>query len=196
MNTLDLFLAALLGLGIWRGFATGAIRQVFGVAGWLLAFVLGTALMGGVGATVVESLGASPRLAPVLGFVVVFGLVLAAVAAVGHAFRKALEAIKLGGLDKLLGGGLSGLKAALSLSVFLLVTGFSPLPGGEPWLVSAETREGSLLYEPVRATAPAFWQFVRSAAPGVQRVLADKFNNWDEGRRARAAEAPPADEVE
>lgn len=184
MNTLDLALFAVLAGGGIRGLSTGATRQVVSTVGWLVAFALAAVLMGPIGATVVESLGASPRTAPVLGFLVVFVGVLAAITAAGHAFRKALEAIKLGGLDKLAGGVLGGLKAAFGLSVMLLVTGFTPLPGGEPWLISSDTREESVLYGPVRAVAPAAWRFVRAAAPGLQRTLADKFNTWEESRRA------------
>ncbi len=193
-TTLDLILLALIGVGTVRGYFTGASRQLVSTVGWLVAFVLGAALMGPVGATVVESLGASERTAPVVGFVVVFALALGAVAAVGHAFRKALEAIKLGGLDKLLGAVFGGLKTALGLSVFLMVTGYSPLPGGSPWLISEETREQSTLYEPVQALAPAAWTLIRAVTPGVQQILADKFNTWDAERRKAEAGAAPVDE--
>lgn len=193
-TTLDLVLLALIGVGALRGFMTGASRQLVSTIGWLVAFVLGAALMGPIGATVVESLGASERTAPVVGFVVVFALALGAVAAIGHAFRKTLEAVKLGGLDKLLGAVFGGLKAALGLSVFLMVTGYSPLPGGSPWLISEETRDQSTLYEPVQALAPAAWALIRTVTPGVQEILADKFNAWDADRRKAEAGAAPANE--
>ncbi|HYE96771.1 MAG TPA: CvpA family protein [Rubricoccaceae bacterium] len=181
---LDLLLMGGLGLGAVRGYFSGGTRQLVSTVGWLFAFVFGASLMGPLGNAVVRSLGASERMAPVLGFVVTFGLMLAAVGAVGYALRKTLEAFKLGGLDRLIGSFLGGFKAALGLSLFLLVTGFTPFPGGQPWLISAETREASVLYEPVRAVAPATWRFVRAVAPGVQRRLSDKFRTWEEDRRA------------
>lgn len=183
LTSLDLLVMGVLGAGAFRGFFTGASRQLVSTVGWLLAFALAAALMDPVGETVVESLGASPRTAPVLGFVVVFGGVLAGVAAIGHVLRKGLEAVKLGGVDRLLGAAVGGLKAAFGLSVFLHVTGFAPLPGGGPWLISEDTRERSLLYEPVRAVAPEAWRIARAVTPGVQRTLAEKFNTWDEARR-------------
>ena len=184
-TTLDLVLLGVIGAGAVRGYFTGATRQLVSTVGWLVAFVLGAAMMGPVGESVVESLGVSGRTAPVVGFVVVFALALGAVAAVGHVFRKVLEAVKLGALDRLLGAMVGGLKAALGVSVFLMVTAFSPVPGGSPWLINQETRARSTLYEPVQALAPEVWGFIRAVVPGVQAALAEKFNTWDEERRKR-----------
>lgn len=184
METLDLILLGVIGFGSVRGWFTGATRQLVSTVGWLVGFVLAAALMGPVGSAAVYVLGASERTAPVVGFIIVFAAALAGVALLGHAVRKTLEAVKLGGLDKLGGSVLGGLKAALGLSLFLTVTAFSPLAGGEPWLISSETRERSVLHGPVRDLAPAAWMLVRSVVPGVQSVLSDKFNTWDEERRA------------
>ena len=180
---LDFFLLAMIGIGVWRGLRTGLGRQIVSTVGVFLAFIIGAALMGAVGSTVVESIGVSDRTAPVVGFVVVFAAVLGGVAAVGHGFRKTLEAFKLSALDNMAGALLGGLKAALSLSIMLMVTGFSPMPGGNPWIIGIETRDDSMLYEPVRALAPETWNLVESITPGIQQALADKFNAWDEGRR-------------
>jgi membrane protein required for colicin V production len=184
METLDLILLGVIGGGSVRGWFTGATRQLVSTVGWLVGFILAAALMGPVGSAAVYVIGASERVAPVVGFIVVFVAALAGVAMLGHAARKTLEAVKLGGLDKLAGSALGGLKAALGLSLFLTVTALSPLPGGEPWLISAETRARSLVHDPVRELAPATWLAIRAVVPGVQSVLSDKFNTWDEERRA------------
>ena len=181
-NLLDLFLLATIGLGVWRGFATGLGRQLVSTVGLFLAFILGAALMEPVGATVVESLGVSERTAPVVVFVVVFAAVLGGVAAVGHVFRKVLEAVKLSSVDRMAGALLGGIKAALSLSIFLTVTAFTPSAGGTPWLIGAETRDASLLYEPVQAVGPEVWRLVQAVTPGIQTALTDKFNAWEAGR--------------
>jgi membrane protein required for colicin V production len=179
VNGLDLFLMAGLGLGLWRGFRTGAAQQILSTLGLLAGFVLSVALMGPIGSLAVLSLGLSDRIAPVVGFVIVFAAVLAAVFVAGKAVEAILKAFKLGAVDGAAGALLSGFKAALSLSVLLLVTALSPLPGGEPWLIGADTRDDSLLYEPVRAVAPETWGIVREVAPGVQAALAEKFSAID-----------------
>ena len=189
-NLLDLFILASLGIGVWRGLATGLGRQLVSTVGLFLAFVLGAALMGPVGEHVVASLGVSERTAPVVGFVVVFAAVLGAVAAAGNVFRKVLEAVKLTAVDRLAGALLGGLKAALSVSIFLTVTAFAPSIGGDPWLIGADTRAGSVLYEPVQAVGPEVWRLVQAVTPGLQQALTDKFNAWEEGRDKEEAGQP------
>jgi membrane protein required for colicin V production len=181
-NLLDLFLLATIGLGVWRGLATGLGKQLVSTVGLFFAFIAGAALMEPVGASVVESLGVSERTAPVVGFVVVFAAVLGGVAAIGHAFKKVLEAVKLTAVDRLAGALAGGLKGALSASIFLTVTAFAPSMGGEPWLIGAETREGSVLYEAVQAVGPEAWRLVQAVTPGIQEALTEKFNAWEEGR--------------
>ncbi len=175
-------LGAVLAVGLWRGLRTGALMQVVGTVGWVLGFVAATALMAPVGEGVAASLGVSPRTAPVLGFIVVFGAVLAALTTAAHVVRKTLEAIKLGALDTAAGGALGALRAAFGLSVFLLATSFAPIPGAGPLLVDAEDRQASVLYDPIEALAPEVWSVVRTVTPGLQAALVDKFHTWQEGR--------------
>ena len=181
MNGLDAFLAVVLAFGLWRGLRTGALLQAVGTVGWVVGFVAATSLMGPVGEGVAASLGVSPRVAPVLGFVVVLGAVVAGLTALAHAIRKTLQAIKLGGVDTVAGGLLGALRAAFGLSVLLVTTGYSPLPGSGPLLIDEETREASVLYAPVEALAPEVWSVVRTITPGLQQALVDKFNSWQAG---------------
>ena len=194
MSTLDWVLAAGLGVGLWRGVRTGALAQAVGTVGWLLGFLVATALMGPVGEMAAAALGVSPRTGPVLGFVVAFGAVVVGLMAAAHVMRKGLEAVKLGGVDTLAGAGVGALRAAFGLSVLLLVTGFSPIPGGGPILISQETREASVLAPPIEPIAPLAWEAVRGLAPGIQEAVADRFNTWQESRAERAGE--PGSETE
>ena len=181
MTTLDVVLGVVLAVGFWRGLRTGALRQVVSTVGWVVAFVAATALMAPVGEAVAAALGVSPRTAPVLGFIAVFGAIVLALRAAAHVARKTLEAVKLGSLDTAVGGGLGALRAAFGLSVLLLTTAYAPVPGGAPILVSAQDREASVLYDPVEALAPEVWHAVRAVTPGLQAALVDKFNTWQEG---------------
>lgn len=171
----------MLAVGVWRGLRTGALAQVVGTVGWLAAFVVATALMDPVGVVVAAGLGVSERLGPVLGFVAVLAVVVGALMAAAHVLRKAAEAARLGWVDRLAGGAVGGLRAAFGLSVLLLATGYAPVPGGGPVIVSAEAREASVLYGPVQALAPEAWGVVRAVTPGLQAALVDKFNTWREG---------------
>ena len=181
MGGLDLVLGIVLAVGVWRGLRTGALAQVVGTVGWLAAFVVATALMAPVGGIVAGGLGVSERLAPVLGFVAIVAAVVGTLTVAAHVVRKAAEAVKLGGVDRLAGGAVGGLRAVFGLSVLLLTTSYAPIPGGGPVIVSAESREASALYDPVEALAPEVWGAVRAVTPGLQAALVDKFNTWHEG---------------
>lgn len=177
LTALDLGILAVVGLGVWRGVRTGALRQLVGTVGLVLGLILGILLMEPVGSVVVASLGLSERLVPVLGFVVTLAVVVAVAAVIAQLARTALSILKLGFLDRLAGAGVGGLRAALALSVLLLVTGPVALPGGEALIVGQETRDDSVLYEPVQALAPAAWDVFTFALPGLQRQLRDVFGD-------------------
>ena len=57
LSGLDLLLLAVLGIGMVRGWFTGAVRQIVGVLGWMVGFILAASLMGPVGSTVVQGIG-------------------------------------------------------------------------------------------------------------------------------------------
>jgi len=175
LTALDLGILVVLGFGVWRGVRTGALRQLVGTVGLVVGLILGILLMNPVGSVVVSSLDVSERLAPVLGFVVTLTVVVAAAAVIAQLARKALSILRLGFLDRLAGAGVGGLRAALALSVLLLVTGPVALPGGEPLIVGQEMREASVLYEPVQALAPVAWDAFRYVLPGLQNHLKDAF---------------------
>lgn len=189
MAGLDVALGLVLAFGVWRGVRTGALLQIVGTLGWAVGFVAAAALMGPVGEAVAAGLGVSERTGPVLGFVVVLGAVVAGLTAAAHVVRKTLEAVRLGSLDTLAGGAVGALRAAFGLSVLLLATSFAPVPGGDPLFLDPETREKSVLYGPVAAIAPEVWGVARAVTPGIQAALVDKFNTWQEGRRAEPAPA-------
>jgi membrane protein required for colicin V production len=173
LNALDLLILATLGAGAWRGMRTGAVRQAVGVVGAVVAFWVAAVLMEPAGVAVVESLGLSERVSPVVGFVVVFCGVLAVLAAASHIARKTLESLKMGFMDRGLGGLFGGIRAGVGISVFLLAT--SSVPGSGGGLIGEGTRSASALYEPTRALAPALWEGFRALAPGWQGRLQDKF---------------------
>lgn len=179
-STIDILLLVLIGLGAWRGFRTGLAKQLLSTVGLFLAFILGAAFMDPVGQYVVSHLGISDRTSPIVGFVVLFAAVLGGVTLIGYVFRKALESMKLTSIDNLSGAAIGGIKAAVSASIMLLVTGYSPMPNSGPWLIDEEEREGSVLVGPVETVAPEAWRVLETLTPGIQRTLQEKFNSWHE----------------
>ena len=165
---LDFIIIALVGIGAWRGWKTGALRQLASLAALVAAFLFAGALAGKIGEVVVESLGLSPRTAPAVGFIVVLVGIFAAAQATAHAARKLLEAIRLGGIDALVGATIGGLKAALAASCILVALTALRLPGDADPLLDPDPEGQSVLAEPVASLAPAAWGLFQKAWPGLR----------------------------
>lgn len=192
MAPLDLIILGVVGIGVWRGLVTGVLMQLAATAGIVLAFWFAAAWMEPVGAAVVSSLSLSETLAPVLGFVVTFAAVLAAVFFGTRAVQTVVEGLKLSFVNKLAGAAFGGLRAAFGLSVALLLTSAVALPGAGPGLLGDATREGSVLYAPVHAIAPAAWDLYQRVAPGIQAGLHEKFRPPDRLPSLRGRSLPDA----
>lgn len=172
---LDLLLLGCLLLGVWRGARTGAIIQVAGLVGVLLAFWLAALLMHPVGALVTAAAGLPEAVAPAAGFVTVGAVVGTAVMVAAFVARGTLRLMRLDVLDRGAGAALGGAKAAVLLSLLLLLTASPAIPGSGGLIVGPEARRASALYAPLKAVAPALWEGLRRAGPGWQARLHDRF---------------------
>ena len=171
---LDYVIIVLVAVGVWRGWKTGALRQLASLAALVAAFLFAGALADKIGEVVVESLGLSPRTAPAVGFLVVLVGIFAAAQATAHAARKVLQAIRLGGIDSLVGGTIGGLKAALAVSCLFVALAALRLPGDADPLLDPDPTGQSLLAEPVESLAPAAWGLFPKAWPDLPRLGAGR----------------------
>lgn len=169
MNTLDFIILIALAGGLVVGLRAGLIKQVLSFAGLIVAFVLSFQLMKPVGAMAAGSLGISNDIAPLVGFVLVFLAVQVAVFALIRSLQAIVGALKLSGVNRLLGGAVGAFKASLALSVLFLVLGNLEVP-------SEETQEESAFYEPVATMVPATWDYLAEAVPQLEQV-SERFGN-------------------
>lgn len=167
MNTLDLLILLVLAGGLVRGFTTGIARQIMGVVGLVLAFVLSVKLMEPVGHLAAASVGFSPRIAPTVGFVIVFVTIQMVLLLLIRMVEAVLGALQLTPVNRALGGALGVFKAAVLLSVLFLILGYLGVP-------AREARAASALYGPVSGVLPRAWDFVSDRLPDVRR-LSDRF---------------------
>jgi len=177
---LDLVIIAALCGGVWRGARTGATRQAAGLIGIVAALWLAAIMMVPAGRVVIALSGLPEAISPVVGFVVVAGVVIAGVAVAGSLLRRILQSFRLGAVDRGLGGALGGIRAAIVLSLVLLVTSSAAIPGSRGLFVGMEARERSVLHGPVVALAPALWDRVRFVAPRWHESLADRFYRFSD----------------
>lgn len=142
MNWIDIIVILVLGIAVWNGWRRGFIMQVCSLAG--IAVAIWVAI--NYGKLVGQWLQLDNQVATPVGFVVVFVVVLIAVAFVARGIRKLFDFTGFGMLDVLLGMVISLAKYLLILSVSLSV--FDRL--NDSWdLVSRQTIESSKSYRPI-----------------------------------------------
>ncbi len=161
---LDIVILIFIGIGLIRGLFIGFIRQAASLAGMLLAFFFAARFGGPVGAWLEGLLGLPTWMATLAGFLVVFVLLELIVYFVARALERALGVLQMGFLNRLAGGILGGLTAAVVAGILLLVGAFMQIP-------SEETRMGSVLYEPLIHLPAAAWRMVGDNVPRVREML-------------------------
>ena len=153
MNYLDYTIIILVSIFTIKGLFKGFIHEVFGLVGLIASLVLATKLMGGVSDWIAGIADIPPTLNAVLGFIIVFFLVMLISQLVIHMAQ-------LGWADKL-AGALSGfLKGAIIASLMLLIMTAMPLvesllPG----------KDDSKLFKPTKKFAPAVFDLLVAAFP-------------------------------
>lgn len=163
MAYIDWIILAVLAGGVLRGFMVGAIRQATSLVGVVLAFALAVQHMRDVGDMAVQSFGIAPALGPFVGFVLIFAGVMLLFFAAGRLVEQVVGALKLTLFNRVAGGALGGLKAALLLSVLFMVLVRIDVP-------DESTRRASLLYKPVADALPQTWEYVADRVPELRRI--------------------------
>lgn len=169
MTTIDVLILVIIAGGLGRGFMVGAVRQITGLIGVVLAFAMAVQLMRPAGEVIVQSTGLAPSLIPVLGFVAVFAGVQIVFFLLGQLVEHLVDALNLSPVNRLLGGVVGGFKAALLLSVAFLLFSHVNLP-------AEQTRNRSMLYEPVALVLPRTWSFAEEHVPQL-KSLSDEFGS-------------------
>ncbi len=174
LTWIDWVIFAILGVGVWRGLMAGFVHQVAHLAGLLLGFVLGIHLMYPAGRALTSVLSISEKVAPLLGFVVVFIGVLLGIILVAQLVEQLIGAISLNAVNRLLGGALGALEAVLLVSLLLWVTD----PYGWP---DDRIRSSSVLVEPIEVVAAGAWSYSSELWPAINRLsreLSDEFQGY------------------
>lgn len=136
---LDIVVVLIVGFGFYAGFSRGLVKTVFDtmslVIGILAAMQLSKYTIG-----MLESMfNISPKFTYLVGLVITFILVMAAVRFIGRRIEDILEAANINILNKLAGGVLQGLFFAFLLSMLIWTL-------GNYNIMKPETRDNSVTY--------------------------------------------------
>ncbi len=184
MNWVDIIIVIVLAIGLGKGLANGFVRGIFGIA----ALVLGIVVAAGNYEQVTEVLfsrlqiGAQGQM--ILGFLVVFVVVLILVSVVGRIIAKALKLASLGWMDRLAGGLLGLIMACVFTGVLLLLVVMAGL--------QSNTGVARSIVAP---TVIGVMDTIVAYAPDVARDMIDEHYlklrvEWEKAKR----EPPPEEE--
>ena len=95
MSGLDMVIAAVVLIGLWRGFQVGLIKTAVGLMGWFIALIAATQLAGDI-APQLAGIVQNSVLQMALAFLLVVVVVLALMHIVAAVFAGVLKTLKLG----------------------------------------------------------------------------------------------------
>ena len=121
MSGLDIVIAVIVLIGLWRGFHVGLIKTAVGLVGWLIALIAATRLASSI-APQLTSVVESPVLQTDLAFLVVVIGILAVMHLLACVFSSALKSLNLGVVDKMAGSVLGAAKNILMVLVVLSIS--------------------------------------------------------------------------
>ncbi|WP_299330459.1 CvpA family protein [uncultured Psychrobacter sp.] len=121
MSGLDIIIAIVVLIGLWRGFQAGLIKTAVGLMGWFVALIVATRLATSI-APQLSSLVANPVLQTALAFLIVVIVILAIMHLLAFIFSSALKTLNLSVLDKVAGGVLGAAKNILMVLVVLSIS--------------------------------------------------------------------------
>ncbi|MGP4952282.1 CvpA family protein [Psychrobacter sp. T6-1] len=121
MSGLDIMIAFVVLIGLWRGFQVGLIKTAVGLVGWFIALIAATRLANSI-APQLSGIVENPVLQMALAFLLVVLIILAVMHTLAFVFSSALKTLNLGVVDKLAGGVLGAAKNILVILVILSIS--------------------------------------------------------------------------
>ena len=154
MTTIDIIILIALGAGVIIGFMKGFIRQLASILGLIVGLLAAKALYTSLAVKLCPTVTDSMTVAQILAFVIIWIAVPLIFTLVASVLTKAMEAVSLGWLNRLLGAGLGALKYLLLVSLVGCVIQFIDT---DSQLISQTKKEESLLYYPMERFAGMFF---------------------------------------
>ncbi len=152
MNYIDIILVIPMVWLAFRGFKRGLVVELFSLLA-LIAGVYAALYFSDYAAKfIIENFSFNEDYVPIISFIVTFIGVVVIVYFVGKLLEKLVNMVALGVLNKLAGVVFGILKAAVFLSIIImLINSFD-----NEW-ISKEKKKDSLIYTPVSEIAPLLW---------------------------------------
>ena len=158
MNYLDIIFLVPLLFALYRGFKKGMIHMVASLAALVLG-IFGAIKLRPMFASLLDSIfDISPDYMNVIAFSVAFVSIVLVVHLVAFVVEKLIKAVALNLVNRLLGMGIGLLVTAFVLSMILWPVNQI---NAEKQIIRPERIEGSILYKPLSAFAPAVFPYLK-----------------------------------
>lgn len=147
LELLDTILLIILGFGLVRGIMDGFLRQLAGLLGFIVGFILAKMLYQQLAVHVTPLFGdGHDTLADVISFILIWLVVPLGFSLIASGLSKIMDASSLGFINRFLGAALGVTKWVLILTLVLNVYAWAD-PKNE--IISKSRKEASYLYKPI-----------------------------------------------
>jgi membrane protein required for colicin V production len=157
MNYIDIVLAILLVLSAISGFRKGLVVELASLAALVLGIWGAVEFSHITSEFLVENLNWKWNHLNIASFIITFIVIVILVHIVGNTVNKMVETVMLGFVNKLAGLVFGIVRAALVLSILLIV--FDEIDE-DVHILSSDAKEESQMYEPIRNLAPTIFPFI------------------------------------
>ena len=157
MNYIDIILILLLVFSAISGFRKGLIVELASLAALILGIWGAIEFSDVTSDFLVENFNMNSEHLNIISFIVTFVVIVILVHIVGGVVNKMVETVMLGFLNKLAGLVFAIVRAALILSIILVI--FDKIDE-DVQILSPEVKSESRMYEPIRNLAPSLFPFI------------------------------------
>lgn len=169
---LDIIGMTLLVLLFFRGYRKGVIVALFSVVGLILGMICALKLSGALAAYLFEKGWVTSAWAQIISYILLFAGVILLIRLGARLVQRTFEAIMLGLVNRIAGGILYALIAAIIWSSCLWVA-------DQAHLISPETKAGSVTYTRFQPVAPFVFARVGAVLPFARDVFSDLEHFFD-----------------
>jgi membrane protein required for colicin V production len=153
MNFLDILFIIFIVWFAYQGFKRGFIIELASLAALVLGIYAALHFSDYAADILINNFDMGPKYVPLTAFIITFVVVIIVVFFIGKILEKLVNMVALGFLNKMAGLFFGILKAAVLISIVLLIINHF-----NDKLISKEKQKNSFLYAPISAIAPFLWQ--------------------------------------
>jgi membrane protein required for colicin V production len=154
MNFIDVFFLIPMVWFAYKGFSKGLIIEIAGLLALLVGIYVANHFSFYVADFLQNKMSISNKYMSIISFVITFLLVIILVILFGKMLENIAGAVKLGLVNKIIGGFFGLLKVVLVLSTLIMILTLFDI---ENMIIKEEIQKKSLLYIPVKKVAPAIF---------------------------------------